>query len=112
MDYQQPYGKLPESNSGRVVLDAVATDVFNDIVSYRLGTLGTCAAVYEKNGDCALRILSSAWCRVLDQASRALCLTTEDAEALACGQWHCHEYCWADAARIAIETGRSDDVDC
>ncbi len=107
-----PYGDLTDLNRCRVILDSVGGDVLEDIVAFFLSLLDTAATVFERNGDYALGIFSSGWCRTLSVASRELCDADDNADALASGKWSCHESCWTDASRIAIETGEPVDTEC
>ncbi|MBI9104304.1 MAG: PAS domain S-box protein [Spirochaetales bacterium] len=108
----QDYGDLTTLNRDRTIMDSVGKTVLNGIVSDYLNLLETSAAIYEKNGDYAIGIFSSDWCRFMDCASRALCKSSDNKKALESGKWLCHESCWADASRKSMETKRPVDIEC
>ena len=108
----QPYGDLAELNTTGLIRASMGRAVLTDIVSDFLDLLETSATIYEKNGDYALHLVASGWCRLLNAASRRLCPEADNRQALSCGCWLCHESCWTATARQVVETGRSGDQEC
>ena len=110
--YVPPYGDVTELNTTGLIRRLVEERLLIDIASDFLDLLQTSTAIYEKNGDYALGIFSSGWCRFMDAASRNLCGTDDNRQALAGGQWLCHESCWTHNASQAIATGAPVDITC
>jgi len=108
----QGYGDLTSLNRGGLISSSIDKGVLRVIASEYLDMMGTSSALYERNGDYAFGIFSSLWCRLMDRASRRLCNTDDNASALASGKWLCHESCWKDCSKLAIETGASVDIEC
>jgi hypothetical protein len=111
-EYTPPYGDVTELNTCRLIMDSVSAETLKEICQQANHLLGTSIGMYEANGDFAFRMFSSGWCRVMDAASRELCKTRDNRKALSCGKWLCHESCWNNSAKRAIETGKSTDIEC
>ncbi|MBS1874870.1 MAG: PAS domain S-box protein [Acidobacteria bacterium] len=105
------YETIPTDSPG-MILSAVGQKALVDIMGDCLDLLETSATVYESDGSHALHALSSEWCRYLHDASRKLCGKVDDATAAASGRWLCHESCWTNLGKAAIEGGQPVDIAC
>ncbi len=110
--YVPPYGDVTELNNCRVILDSLGPETLSDIASQSIELLDSSVAVYERNGDYAFGMFSSGWCRFMDASSRKLCGDMDNQDALTCGKWLCHENCWNESARAAMESGKATDIEC
>jgi DNA-binding response OmpR family regulator len=108
----QGYGDLTALNRGGLIARSIDKRVLRGITGEYMDMLDTSSAIYEKNGDYAFGIFSSLWCRLMDRASRTLCHTDDNAAALASGRWLCHESCWTNCSKQAIDTVAPVDIEC
>ena len=111
-DFVPDYGDLSDLNEDGLIKKSIPKHQLQDIVSEYLDLLETSAAIYEKNGDYALGIFSSGWCRMMDAASRKLCDTDDNREALENEKWLCHDSCWKAASLKAMAEGKPAEVAC
>ena len=111
-DFTPEYGDLSLLNETGILLSAVGRAQLRDMATEYLDLLETSTAIYEVNGDYALGLFSSGWCRMMDTASRRLCHTNDNRAALNSGKWLCHESCWQEASLPAIKKGQAVDVAC
>ncbi len=110
--YAPPYGDVTDLNTCRVILDSVGKTMLKRIAEDTIDLLDTSVAVYEQNGDYAFGMFASGWCQFLDWTSRRLCGDVDNRTALTCGKWLCHENCWHDSAKVALQTGQATDIEC
>jgi signal transduction histidine kinase/ActR/RegA family two-component response regulator len=103
---------LTRINRDGVILKYVGKELLGNIAEDFLDLLETSSVVYEQNGDYAFGIFASGWCRMMDRASRDLCNTPDNVQALNSGRWLCHESCWTDCAKKAIAGGVAVDIEC
>jgi PAS domain S-box-containing protein len=111
-EYETDYGDLSLLNKNGLIKKHIEKEQLHDIVAEYLDVLETSSAIYEKNGDYAMGIFSSGWCQMMDSASRRLCNTDDNSEALAGGKWLCHESCWSDASSRSMREGKPVEVAC
>lgn len=107
---EQPYGDLSELNTSRVILEAVGDSLLKEILDDGLNLLETSAAIFEANGDCALSIKASKWCRFMDERSRELA-PGDNQQAIESGKWHCNQSC-RETSLKAVESGMPIDQPC
>ncbi|AKJ64651.1 PAS domain S-box protein [Kiritimatiella glycovorans] len=110
--YTPYYGDVTELNTDRTILEAVPGETMEMLAEDIMVLVDSSVAVYERSGDYAYGIFASGWCQLLDAASRRLCGTDDNREALDGGRWLCHECCWNRSARPAMETGAPTDIEC
>jgi PAS domain S-box-containing protein len=106
------YGDVTELNTARTILHMVGKETLKTLTSELMDLLDTSVAIYEKNGDYAYGEFDSGWCQLMDAFSRKLCNTEDNKVALNCGKWLCHDDCWKNSAKAAIESGKSTDINC
>ena len=106
------YGDVTLLNTEQTILNSVGKEMLSILSQDVMDLLDTSVAVYEKNGDYAFGMFASGWCQIMDSSSRKLCDTKDNAVALSCGKWLCHENCWNQSAKPAIVNGKTTDIHC
>lgn len=108
----QHYDDVTKLNTSRLILDGVGFENLKAMSEDVMILLDTSLAVYEANGDYAYGTFESSWCKFMDESSYLLCGTSDVGKALCSGKWLCHENCWHDSAKAAIESGFATDIEC
>ncbi len=111
-NYKPIYADPTNYNSNGLILNTLGKEALASMAEDIMILLDTSIAVYEENGDYAFGVFQSSWCQLMDESSFKLCNLKDTKEALFCGKWLCHENCWNDSAKKAIETGETTDIEC
>ncbi len=106
------YGDVTLLNTSRIILDGIGVDHLARMATDVMLLLDTSLAVYESNGDYAYGVFKSSWCRFLDEAAFRLCGVEDAEQALSSGRWLCHENCWNESAKTAMESRVPTDIEC
>jgi len=105
------YENLTSLNTCRELLDTVGEETLKRIVRGFLDPLETSATLYEVNGDYACALFVSDWCKLLRSASVEKISDISDlSQLLKSRRDYCHNSCWTEASKIAIETGKPFDL--
>ncbi|KMQ51532.1 Signal transduction histidine kinase [Chitinispirillum alkaliphilum] len=105
------YGDLTEYNTDGLILHSLGKEILTGIISDFLDLLDTVAMVYEQNGDYAQHIISSPWCKYLNEASRSNCGKCSNDKAIKSGKWLCHESCYSLAKQV-LKSGEPVNQKC
>ncbi|MDD5069584.1 MAG: PAS domain S-box protein [Candidatus Omnitrophica bacterium] len=110
--YQPFYDDITKLNRTGLIINSVNKKNLRDIAAGILYLLDSSIAIYELNGNYALRMFNSQWCRALDQASRKLAKIKDNKAALLKGKWLCHDCWWKDNAKICISSKKPFSTVC
>ncbi len=100
------YGDLTRLNRNRLILDSVGEKTLFAYAKELMLLLDSSINIFESNGDYALSMISSSWCKLHDEASREKNRLIDNSVAIGSGLWDCHECRWTQNARIVIDSGR------
>ncbi len=110
--YNPGYGDVTKFNSEGIIIKNVDRKTLETLSDDIMDLLDTSFAIYERNGDYAFGRFDSSWCQLMDSSSFKLCNTDDTKKALTCGDWLCHEDCWNNSAKEAMNTRKSTDIEC
>jgi PAS domain S-box-containing protein len=106
------YGEIGNPEGEHAILDAVGKPMLLDTVNGFALLLGGSAAIYEKNGDHAVCVFGSEWCRNLDESSFRATGCEDPLKAIESGNWLCRERCQRDLVRPTLESGAETEHIC
>ncbi len=103
---------LTGNNLNGKILHTIGKEILEGLAGDYLDLISSSSAIFEENGDYALGIFSSEWCKFLNASSRKLCNTSDLKEAMTSKKWLCHESCWTNSGQKALKSGQAVDIEC
>ncbi len=102
----------PPSREGgdkdHTILRIIGEKVLLSIIQDALDLLESSAAIYEKDGRCAIGVFSSEWCHFLDDSFR----NDDPGNDLEAGGHLCHHRCWSETTDLVRRAGGPVDRPC
>lgn len=99
-------------NDGGEIFKSCGKDFLIDITRDYLDLLETCTSIYEKNGNCALNVIKSSWCRHLRNSLKRSSDSISDKNSNQYGNSFETICCCKDFAEMAVKSGIPVDMEC
>jgi PAS domain S-box-containing protein len=93
------------------IQQAVGPKLLRRVAEECMEMLGSCMSIVERDGSYVLRTCAPPWCALMDDASRSMCETEDNARAMNSGKWLCHESVMS-CCRQAMENNEETDMPC
>lgn len=101
---------LSQLNKEGLLLHYIGKDILMDEAKDYLNRLESATIIVERNGDFALGLFQSEWCKIMHQETRKLCGTDDLIECIHSKKWLCYESCLKPAKKAMEENRIVDEV--